>query len=255
MAQESIFGRISMMARANINALLDKAEDPEKMLDQMVRDYTNSIAEAKEATAGTIGQLRLAEKDLAEARETAGEWGAKALAASQKADQLRGAGHAGEADKYDNLAKSALQRQITAEDQTKSLEAAVGAQTQTVDKLKEGLTGMEQKLSELRSRRDELVARHKLAQAQNQMQDAVAQIDVADPTSDLGRFEDKVRLEEARAMGNAELAASSLDAQFDSLDDDADALEIEARLAALKSGGANAAISASAEPVDAEIVE
>ena len=51
MAQESIFGRISMMARANINALLDKAEDPEKMLDQMVRDYTNSIAEAKEATA------------------------------------------------------------------------------------------------------------------------------------------------------------------------------------------------------------
>ena len=253
MAQESIFGRISMMARANINALLDKAEDPEKMLDQMVRDYTNSIAEAKEATAGTIGQLRLAEKDLAEARETAGEWGAKALAASQKADRLRASAQAGEADKYDNLAKSALQRQITAEDQTRSLEAAVGAQTQTVDKLKEGLTGMEQKLSELRSRRDELVARHKLAQAQ--MQDSVEQINVADPTSDLGRFEDKVRLEEARAMGNAELAASSLDAQFDSLDDDADALEIEARLAALKSGGANAAISASAEPVDAEIVE
>ena len=99
MAQESIFGRISMMARANINALLDKAEDPEKMLDQMVRDYTNSIAEAKEATAATIGQLRLAEQDLGEARETADEWGSKALAASRKADQLRAGGQAAEADR------------------------------------------------------------------------------------------------------------------------------------------------------------
>lgn len=254
MAQESIFGRISMLARANINALLDKAEDPEKMLDQMVRDYTNSIAEAKEATAATIGQLRLAEQDLGEARETADQWGRKAMAASQKADQLRGAGQAGEADRYDNLAKSALQRQMTAEDQAKSLEAAVAAQTQTVDKLREGLSGMEQKLDELRARRDELVARHKMAQAQNTMQDAVAEINVVDPTSDLGRFEEKVRREEARAMGNAELAASSLDAQFDSLDDDADALEIEARLAALKGGG-QAAIPAAAEPVEGEIVE
>ena len=255
MAQESIFGRISMMARANINALLDKAEDPEKMLDQMVRDYTNSIAEAKEATAATIGQLRLAEQDLGEARETADEWGSKALAASRKADQLRAGGQAAEADRYDNLAKSALQRQITAEDQAKNLEAAVAAQTQTVEKLRDGLSGMEVKLAELRARRDELVARHKLAKAQNQMQDAVSEIDLADPTTDLGRFEEKVRREEARAMGNAELAASSLDAQFDSLDDDADALEIEARLAALKSGSSAAAISASAEPVEAEIVE
>ena len=51
MAQESIFGRISTMARANLNSMLDKAEDPQKMLDQLVRDYTNNIAEAREAVA------------------------------------------------------------------------------------------------------------------------------------------------------------------------------------------------------------
>ena len=66
MAKQSIFGRIAQLTRANINSLLDQAEDPSKMLDQMVRDYTNSIAEAEEAVATTIGNLRLLEQDHAE---------------------------------------------------------------------------------------------------------------------------------------------------------------------------------------------
>ena len=64
--KQSILGRIGQLAKANINALLDQAEDPQKMLDQMVRDYTNSIAEAEDAIAVTIGNLRLAEADHAE---------------------------------------------------------------------------------------------------------------------------------------------------------------------------------------------
>ncbi len=254
MAQESIFGRIGALARANVNALIDRAEDPEKMLDQMVRDYTNSIAEAREAVASTIGQLRMAEQDLAEARQTADEWGRKALAASHKADQLRTAGQASEADKFDNLAKAALQRQLSEENQADDLTPAVEAQRQTVEKLKTGLEGMTTKLAELKNKRDELVARAKMAAAQNRLQDAVAEINMTDPTSDLTRFEEKVRREEARAMGHAELAASTLDAQFDALEADADMLEIEARLAALKQGGASA-IGSAPEPAEAEIVE
>lgn len=256
MAQESIFGRISQMARANINAMLDRAEDPEKMLDQMIRDYTNSIAEAKEAVAMTIGQLRLAEQDLEEDRRTADEWGRKALVASQKADQLRAAGKATEADQFDNLAKAALSRQLVEEQQARTLEPAVLAQRETVAKLKDGLEGMTQKLTQLKDKRNELVARSRMAAAQNKVQDAVGSINVADPTSDLARFEDKVRREEARAMGNAELAASTLDAQFNSLEADADALEVDARLAALKAASAPAAaISAEAEPTEAVIIE
>ena len=66
MAQTSILGRIGQLVRANINAILDSAEDPEKMLDQLVRDFTNSIAEAEEAVAQTIGNLRLIEDDAKE---------------------------------------------------------------------------------------------------------------------------------------------------------------------------------------------
>ena len=90
MAQTSILGRMGQLVRANINAILDGAEDPEKMLNQMVLDYTNNIREAEEAVAQTIGNLRLLEDDAKEAREAAAEWGGKALAASRKADELPG---------------------------------------------------------------------------------------------------------------------------------------------------------------------
>ena len=66
MSKQSIFGRIAQLAKANINAMIDSAEDPQKMLDQMVRDYTENIREAESAVAQTIGNLRLLEKDHAE---------------------------------------------------------------------------------------------------------------------------------------------------------------------------------------------
>ena len=64
--KQSILGRIAQLAKANINALIDRAEDPAKMIDQLIRDYSNSIAEAETSVAQTIGNLRLAEKDYEE---------------------------------------------------------------------------------------------------------------------------------------------------------------------------------------------
>ena len=237
MAKQSIFGRISTLVKANINALLDQAEDPEKMLDQLVRDYTNNIADAEAAIAETIGNLRLLERDHAEDKQASVEWGNKALAASRKADELRAAGDTVDADKFDNLAKVALQRQISAENEVKTTAPQLAAQNEVVEKLKAGLNGMKFKLEELKSKRSELLARQKTAEAQTKVHDAVKSIDVMDPTSDLGRFEEKVRRVEARAAGQQELAASTLDAQFESLDDLGELTEVEARLAQLKAGG------------------
>ncbi|MEU0397222.1 PspA/IM30 family protein [Streptomyces sp. NPDC006208] len=234
MTKQTVLGRVAQLAKANVNALLDQAEDPQKMLDQLIRDYTNNIAEAEQAVASTIGNLRLMEQDHKEDVEAAEEWGQKALAASRKADELRAAGRNADADRFDSLAKVALGRQLQSENEAKTAEPTIASQTQVVDKLKSGLDQMKSKLSELQSKRDELVARAKSAQAQNQMMDAVKNIDVLDPTSELNRFEDKVRREEAKAMGKQELAASSLDAQFEQLDSLGDNAEIEARLAALK---------------------
>lgn len=234
MAQQSILGRITQMARANIHAMLDSAEDPQVMLDQMVRDYTANIGEAEDAVAQIIGNLRLLEQDHREAVDTAAEWGAKAMAASRKADELRTGGDSTGADRFDSLARVALQRQLDAEQQVRALEPQIAAQRQVVDKLKDGLGRLREKLSELTAKRNELVARAKMAQAQRQVHDAVRSVDLMDPTSELSRFEDKIRREEARVLGQQELEASSLDAQFEALEDESELTEVDARLAALK---------------------
>lgn len=235
--KQTILGRVSQLAKANINALLDRAEDPEKMLDQLVRDYTNSIAEAEEAVAQTIANTRMAEADLREDQEAAAEWGRKAAAASSKAEQLRGSGDTAGADKFDNLTKVALQRQIQHEREVKEAEPRITQQNATVEQLKSGLTQMRTKLEDLKGRRDQLVARARSAEAQTKVQEAIGSIDVMDPTSELSRFEDRVKRQEAMVQGRAEAQATTLEDQFAELEDHSDDAEIEARLAALKNQG------------------
>lgn len=236
MAQTTILGRIGQLVRANVNAMLDSAEDPEKMLDQLVRDFTNNIAEAEEAVAQTIGNLRLTEDDKREAEKAAADWGQKAKAASAKADQMRSAGQVAEADNFDSLARVAIGRQVSLEDQITTFTTQIAQQTELTDKLKDGLNKMRVKREELVQKRDELVSRAKMAAAQRQVQEAVRDVSVMDPTSELNRFEERIRREEAMARGMEEVSSSSIEDQFASLDDGANNAEIEARLAELKSG-------------------
>ncbi|TQJ50077.1 PspA/IM30 family protein [Phycicoccus sp. SLBN-51] len=234
----TILGRISQLAKANINAMLDRAEDPEKMINQLVADFTNSIAEAEEAVAQTIANTRMAEQDLKIDQDAAQEWGGKAAAASKKADELRTAGDTAGADKFDNLAKVALSRQIGFEREVKEAEPRIAQMNATVDQLKAGLTMMRTKLEDLQNRRSQLVARARAAEAQAQVQESMASIDVMDPTSELSRFEDKIRTQEAMVQGREEARATTLEDQFAELEDHEDDAEVEARLAALKGGGA-----------------
>ena len=161
--KQTIMGRIAQLAKANINALLDKAEDPQKMIDQLVRDYTNSIIEAENAIAQTLGNLRMAEKDYEEDVKAAADWGQKAAAASAKADALRAAGDEAGATKWDDLAKVALGKQIQFENEIKTEEPSLQAQREVAERLKRGLSQMKDKLTELKSRRDQLIAREKTA--------------------------------------------------------------------------------------------
>lgn len=234
MAKVTIFSRIGKLISANVNAMIDAAEDPAKMIDQMIRDYTNNIREAEGAVAQTIGNLRLLEKDHAEDIKTAQEWGTKALAASNKADEFRVAGDTANADKFDNLAKIALNKQMIAEKAAQAAEPQIASQAQVVNQLKDGLEKMRTKLEEVKAKRDELDARAKTAAAQSQVNDALKAFDVLDPTSEMSRFEEKIRREEARVAGQQELAASSLDAQFNTLEQMGRDAELEDRLAALK---------------------
>jgi phage shock protein A len=234
MAQTTILGRIGQLLRANINSLIDGAEDPEKMLDQLVRDFTNNMSDAEDAVAQTIGNLRMVQDDAKEAHDAAIDWGNKAAAASKKADELRAAGNTSDADKFDSLAKLALGRQISFEEQGKTFDTQITQQSALVDQLKDGLNKMAVRRDELVQKRDELVARAKMAKAQTEVQTTLKNVSVMDPTSELSQYEEKVRRQEAMAQGMAEVNANSVDDQFASLQGDEDAAEVDARLAALK---------------------
>ena len=233
---QSILGRIGQLLRANINSMLDSAEDPEKMLDQLIRDFSENISEAEQAVAQTVGNLRLLEDDEREAEQALDEWGQKAAAASRKADEMRAAGRTVDADRFDELAKVALRRQLSFENQISTFKTQIEQQTQLTDQLKDGLNKLRVRREELVQKRDELVSRAKMAQAQIQVQQAVKDVSVMDPTSELNRFEESIRRQEAMARGMQEVAASSLDEQFADLQDSEEDLEVDARLAALKAG-------------------
>ena len=117
-----------------------------------------------------------------------------------------------------------------------TLETQVAAQTELAEKLKDGLNKLRAKREDLVNKRDELVSRAKMAQAQTQVQASLKSVSVMDPTSEISRFEERIRRQEAQVRGREEVAASSLDEQFASLESDEDELEVEARLADLKSG-------------------
>ncbi len=142
-----------------------------------------------------------------------------------------------EAGRFDDLAKIALRRQLSFETQISAFKGQIDQQTLLTTQLKDGLNKLRVKREDLVQKRDELVARAKMAQAQMQVQTAVKNVSVMDPTSELNRFEERIRRQEAMARGMAEVSASSLEDQFAELDETEDEMEIEARLAALKAQG------------------
>lgn len=234
--QGSIFSRISNLLRANINAALDEAEDPEKMLDQFVRDFTANITEAETAVAETIGNLRLMQKDRQDLAEEAETWQTRAVAASNKADALRAKDRQRDADRNDRLAREAITKIQSTKTRLGELDPQIARQDEMVEQLKIGLEGMKSKLSELKTKRSELLARARVAEAQERVVASVTSLNAADPTSELSRFEEGVRKREALAQGRIEIAASSMDNQYAELEADISRVEADDILASIKSG-------------------
>ncbi len=223
-----IMDRLSRLLRANVNDALDRAEDPEKMLDQILRDMQGNIQSAREQVAGMIAQEKELEADLHEAQKLSGEWQEKA----------RRAVTAGK----DDLAREALRRKHDNDANATVYQQQHDAQTKMVEKLKVQLRRLESKYSTTLSHRDSLIARQRRARAAQKVTETMSTFSPMDPTQDLERMERQIRSNEAKALAMTEMADDSLDAQFRELDYDDD---VESELAALKSGGGlNPAIEA-----------
>lgn len=221
-----VIDRVSRLVRANVNDLLDQAEDPEIMIDQILRDMEANIIDGRKQVAAMIAQEKELEYDRDETQKLAGAWGEKA----------RRAVEAGK----DDLAREALRRQKDYADNATLYDQQLAAQKEAVNRLKDQLSQLEAKYDATRAQRDALVAREKRARAQEQIAKSLGSSDYAvmDPTSDLDRMERKIRGREAQTAAMLEMQDQSIDAQFEELDYDSD---IEDRLAELKASVAPAA--------------
>jgi phage shock protein A len=205
-----ILDRVSTILRANINALLDQAEDPEKTLDQIIRDMADAIGQARGQVAEMIAQEKLMEADMQRNANLAREWGQKAeLAVSRGAD---------------DLAKEALRRKIDYDRNAQTYASQYAAQEEVVAKLKHDLEQLESKYESAIRNREAMIARHRRALAQQKVAKTAAQLTTMDPTSELSRMEERIRLEEARAAALTEVHSrpASLEDKFAALEDDDD---------------------------------
>lgn len=212
-----ILDRISTILRSNINAVLDAAEDPEKMIDQIIRDQEDGIRQARGQVAEMIAEEKRLKAEAEQNRRLAEEWGSKAELAVRKG--------------ADSLAREALRRQSDFEDNARVYETQWAGQKEAVEKLKSALRALEEKYEATKRQRDVLVARYRRAQAQGQIRRVAANLSITDPTAELARMEDRIRREEALAAAHEEIQAETLESQLAELEGDAD---LEDRLAALK---------------------
>ena len=218
-----IFSRLGTLLKSNINDLISKAEDPEKMLSQVLVEMKNQLVEAKKQVAVAIGDEKRLKKQWDDQVALSKDWERKAMAAV----------HAGD----DGLAKEALVRQKEHDELQTQFEQQWHLQKDAVDKLKDQLRGLNSKIEEAKRKKNILVARAKRAEAQKTIQQTMAGLSDTSAFDTFDRMADKVDQIEAEAEASTELAGEltgdSLESRFKKLNAP-ESPGAESALAALK---------------------
>ena len=223
----ALLERVSTLVRANLNDLIDKAEDPEKMIKQIILDMQNQLLQVKTQVAIAIADQHLLEKKQKENNDAASEWVRKAEMAVDK--------------KQDDLARVALERSISYKELAESFTQQVGDQKTQVETLKTALSKLEQKLAEAQNKCDLLIAQHRRARALGKASDARSSMVDSSKVAGFDRMKRRVTHEEAVSQAKSELAGDSVDDRFAAMEKE-DAIEkLLAEIKSKRSAGTQAA--------------
>lgn len=212
-----LFDRIRRVVGANLNDLVSKAEDPEKMLEQAILEMQEDLVQLRQGVAQTIAAQKRTEKQYNDGQNEINKWQRNAQLALQKGDE--------------NLARQALERKKTYTDTSTALKTSLDQQSIQVETLKRNLMQLESKISEAKTKKEMLKARITTAKAQEQLQGMVRGMNTSSAMSAFERMEEKVLMQEARAQSAGELAGADLESQFAKLESGSD---VDDELAALK---------------------
>ncbi|HTK95063.1 MAG TPA: PspA/IM30 family protein [Terriglobales bacterium] len=213
----ALLDRVATLIRANLNDLIDKAEDPEKMIKQVILDMQNQLLQVKTQVAISIADLHLLEKKHKENEAKMAEWMHKAELAVSK--------------KNDELARAALERHKSHEQLAANFKEQVADQSTQVESLKSALRKLEQKLAEAENKADILMAQNRRARASGKASDAGMAMGDRSKAATFDRMKNKVQYNEAVATAKVELVNDDLEDKFAQLDKEE---EIERMLSELK---------------------
>jgi phage shock protein A len=213
----ALLERVTTLIRANINDLIDKAEEPEKMIKQLIVDMENQFLQVKTQVAVAIADEHMLEKKQKENEEKAAEWMHRAELAVDR--------------QQDELARHALERHRSYQQLAGSFAEQVADQKVQVENLKTALRKLEAKLNEARSKSELLLARHRRARAVGKASEAHMATAEGSKAAAFERMKHKVLRGEAASQAKAELAAENVEEQLAALERED---EIEKLLADLK---------------------
>lgn len=219
-----ITDRISTLLRANINDMLDRAEDPEKVIKQLLVDMNSQLLQVKTQVAASIADEKQLEQRYQDNETKAEDWQHKAELAVSKGE--------------DDLAREALMRHNAFQQTADGFKTQYTEQAQEVETLKQALHQLEQKIQEADAKKDLLIARSRRAKAETQIRTTLTGLDASGALAGFDRMEEKVNQQEARASALGELDTDSTEQRFRMLETES---QIDGQLAALKakhSGGA-----------------
>ena len=196
----ALLERVSTLIRANLNDMIDKAEDPEKMIKQVILDMQNQLLQVKTQVAIAIADQHLLEKKQKENEEKTSEWMRKAELAVTKKD--------------DDLARGALHRVESYREMAGGFTQQVADQKAQVENLKTALRKLEQKLEEARAKADVLIAQHRRARAVGRAQDARTAIGSNSKSAAFDRMKRKVEQSEAVGHAKSEMDTDDIEDRF-----------------------------------------
>ena len=200
----AVLERVATLVRANLNDLIDRAEDPEKMIKQVILDMENQLLQVKTQVAISMADEHLLQKKQTEHEERAAEWMRKAELAVDK--------------KQDDLARAALQRYQATTKMAEAFATQVADQHAQVGTLRKALDQLDQKLAEARGKSDVILAQHRRARALERANDAQLAIGARGPVAGFERLKNKVHRSEAVSQAKSELVADDVDRRFDALE-------------------------------------
>jgi len=207
----ALLERVSTLLRANLNDLVEKAEDPERLLKQIVLDMENQLMQVKTQVAIAIADEHLLEKKRVEHTEQAAEWRRKAELAVQK-------GH-------DDLARAALERALSHDLLVTGFTTQAEDQKHEADNLRQALRKLDQKLNETRAHCEMLVAEHRRAKVVGRATEARQVVGIGQEHA-LGRMKTRVHLKAAQNAAASEvMVPESLEDRFQVLESE-DRIEV-----------------------------